>query len=91
MNHVAHESAKLTQYSASGTEVILKKISPALEQVSSRTWQGELFRRASLSWSVTVCSGFGRRLRYIVRDQSNGNELGIEKAEYGAMRAGHLK
>ncbi|WP_368607692.1 Druantia anti-phage system protein DruA [Pseudomonas fulva] len=76
-NFVARAGAKLMQYFASGTEVIPKKISPALERVSSGTWQSDLFRLASLSWSVPVSSGFGRRLRYLVWDQSNGKLMGI--------------
>ncbi|WP_040259246.1 Druantia anti-phage system protein DruA [Pseudomonas massiliensis] len=76
-NFVARAGVKLMQYFASGTEVIPKKISPALERVSSGTWQSDLFRLASLSWSVPVSSGFGRRLRYLVWDQSNGKLMGI--------------
>lgn len=54
-----------------------KKISPVLERVSSGTWQSELFRLASLSWSVPVSNGFGRRLRYLVWDQANGKLMGL--------------
>lgn len=68
---------KLLQYFASGTDVQPEKISPVLERVSSDTWQSELFRLASMSWSVPVSSGFGRRLRYLVWDQSNGKLMGI--------------
>ncbi|MCF5509072.1 DUF4338 domain-containing protein [Pseudomonas salmasensis] len=76
-NFVARAGVKLMQYFASGTEVIPKKISPVLERVSSGTWQSDLFRLASLSWSVPVSSGFGRRLRYLVWDQSNGKLMGL--------------
>ncbi|WLG78779.1 DUF4338 domain-containing protein [Pseudomonas sp. FP1911] len=68
---------KLLKYFASGTDVKPEKISPVLERVSSGTWQSDLFRLASMSWSVPVSSGFGRRLRYLVWDQSNGKLMGI--------------
>ncbi|EMN7029603.1 Druantia anti-phage system protein DruA [Pseudomonas aeruginosa] len=68
---------KLLRYFASGTDVNPEKISPVLERVSSNTWQSDLFRLASLSWSVPVSAGFGRRLRYLVWDKSNGKLMGI--------------
>lgn len=76
-NFIAKAGAKLIRYFASGSDVDPRKISPVLERVSSHTWQGELFRLASLSWSVPVSAGFGRRLRYLVWDQSNGKLMGI--------------
>ncbi|WP_059002900.1 Druantia anti-phage system protein DruA [Pseudomonas syringae] len=69
--------SNLLRYFASGTDVYPEKISPALERVSSGTWQSDLFRLASLSWSVPVSAGFGRRLRYLVWDTSNGKLMGI--------------
>lgn len=76
-NFVTRAGGKLLQYFASGTDVQPEKISPVLERVSSDTWQSDLFRLASMSWSVPVSSGFGRRLRYLVWDQSNGKLMGI--------------
>ena len=76
-NFVTRAGGKLLQYFASGTDVQPEKISPVLERVSSGTWQSDLFRLASMSWSVPVSSGFGRRLRYLVWDQSNGKLMGI--------------
>lgn len=74
---IARSTAKLMSYFASGCEVVPEKISPALERVSSGTWQSDLFRLASLSWSVPVSNGFGRRLRYLVWDQANGKLMGL--------------
>jgi hypothetical protein len=65
------------QFFASGKDVNPEKISPVLERVSSDTWQGDLFRLAALSWSVPVSNGFGRRLRYLVWDESNGKLMGL--------------
>jgi hypothetical protein len=68
---------KLKTYFASGTDIDPAKIRPRLERVRSDTWQGDLFRLASLTWSVPVSNGFGRRMRYLVWDDSNGKLIGI--------------
>lgn len=68
---------RLLGYFASGTEVDPDAISPALERIASDTWQSDLFRLASLTWSVPVSRGFGRRLRYLVWDQNNGKLIGL--------------
>lgn len=68
---------KLIKHFASGHEVNPAQISPVLEPISSDTWQGDLFRLASLTWSVPVSNGFGRRLRFLVWDENNGKLIGI--------------
>lgn len=67
----------LQSYFASGSEVRPTDIRPRLERIFSDTWQGDLFRLASLTWSVPVSSGFGRRLRFLVWDDNNGKLIGI--------------
>ncbi|MFZ1972389.1 MAG: Druantia anti-phage system protein DruA [Candidatus Acidiferrales bacterium] len=67
----------LIKHFASGHEIDPARISPALQLVSSDTWEAELFRLASLTWSVPVSNGFGRRLRYLVWDNHNGKLIGI--------------
>ena len=52
-------------------------IRPQLERVFAETWQADLFRLASLTWSVPVSNGFGRRLRYVVWDAHNYKLLGL--------------
>jgi len=76
-NFITLKSSKLSKFFASGKDVIPDKISPVLERVSSGTWQGDLFRLAALTWSVPVSNGFGRRLRYLVWDESNGKLIGL--------------
>lgn len=71
------KASKLFTFFASGKEVNPDRISPVLERVKSGTWQGDLFRLAALTWSVPVSSGFGRRLRYLVWDESNGKLMGL--------------
>ncbi len=68
---------KLLKYFASGNDVIPASISPVLQRVYSDTWESDLFRVASLTWSVPVSSGFGRRLRYLVWDNFNGKLIGL--------------
>jgi hypothetical protein len=75
--HVRSWLPKLNKYFADGAEVNVDAIAPRLERVYSDTWQGDLFRLASLTWSVPVSSGYGRRLRFLVWDDSNGKLIGI--------------
>jgi len=67
----------LLRYFASGRDVSPSKISPVLEKIRGGTWQSDLFRLASLTWSVPVSNGFGRRLRYLVWDEYNGKLIGL--------------
>jgi len=71
------KSNRLLKYFASGVDVDPCRIEPALERVSSSTWQGDLFRLASLTWSVPVSNGFGRRIRYLVWDRQNDKLIGL--------------
>jgi hypothetical protein len=71
---------KLSEYSkyfASGIDINPAKISPRLQRISSSTWETELFRLATLTWSVPVSNGFGRRIRYLVWDDNNGKLIGL--------------
>lgn len=67
----------LLRYFASGCELHPEKISPVLERISSDTWESDLFRLASLTWSVPISNGFGRRIRYLVWDEHNGKLIGL--------------
>lgn len=69
--------SKLIDYFASGSDVVPSQIKPRLQRILSDTWEGDLFRLASLTWSVPVSNGFGRRLRYLVWDEYNGKLMGI--------------
>ena len=74
---LADQFPNLAKHFASGTEIDPQKISPALECIEANTWQSDLFRLASLTWSVPVSIGFGRRLRYLVWDKQNEKLMGI--------------
>ncbi len=62
---------------ADGDEVDPDKISPILIEARSNSRTGELFRFASLLWSIPVSQGYGRRLRYLVKDRTNGKLIGV--------------
>lgn len=68
---------KLSQYFAVGAEIEPTAVKPRLERIASDTWQAELFKLASLTWSVPVSPGFGRRLRYLVWDDGHERLMGI--------------
>ncbi|MEX0730247.1 MAG: Druantia anti-phage system protein DruA [Aquisalimonadaceae bacterium] len=74
---ISNKAPGLLRFFASGQDVDPQKISPVLERISSGTKHGDLFRLASLTWSVPVSSGFGRRIRYLVWDESNGKLMGL--------------
>ncbi|MDG6949920.1 MAG: DUF4338 domain-containing protein [Nitrososphaerota archaeon] len=67
----------LQSHFADGSEVEPSAIRPRLEVISAGTWQSNLFRLASLSWSVPVSQGYGRRLRFLVWDDSNRRLMGL--------------
>lgn len=68
---------KLLNDFASGSDVIPARIQPRLQLVESGTREADLFRLASLTWSVPVSQGYGRRMRFLVWDESNHKLVGI--------------
>jgi hypothetical protein len=62
---------------ASGDQIIARDISPELVEVRAGSYESKLFQFACLLWSVPVSQGFGRRLRFLVRDRKNGFLIGI--------------
>lgn len=61
---------------ADGSEVDLTNFRAIVTEVSSPE-EEDLFKYASLTWSVPVTVGYGRRTKFLVRDQSNGKLVGI--------------
>ena len=74
---LARSLPRLIQFFAAGNEICPAQIRPEIERIYSGTWQSDLFRLASLTWSVPVSNGFGRRLRYLVWDRSNEKLIGL--------------
>lgn len=62
---------------ADGSKLDPAAIDPELVPVKSDHPTADLFRFATLLWSVPVSRGYGRRMRYLVRDRANGKLIGI--------------
>lgn len=75
--HLARHETESLQRIANGSDVVPDRIQPRLIRVRSNTDDELLFRYACLHWSVPVSSGYGRRLRFIVVDESNGKLMGL--------------
>ena len=71
-----HESRLLSRF-ADGNEVRPECISPMLVEVAPRSEEELLFRYAALHWSIPTSSGYGRRIRFLVLDESNGKIMGL--------------
>src|SRR2546421_5925097 len=67
----------LLSHFAGGSEVTPDAVDPQISLVLSGTEDAALFRLATLLWSVPVSRGYGRRLRFLVRDRANGKLLGL--------------
>ncbi len=68
----------LLPFFAEGHEVRPEYIRPKLVPVEkSDSWEGNLFRFATLLWSVPVSRGYGRRFRYLVMDANNNKLMGL--------------
>jgi len=67
---------KVLSYFANGPEVDVERIRPRLELVDTK-FKADLFRYASLLWSVPVSAGYGRRMRFLVFDEHNNKLIGL--------------
>ena len=74
---LGNKLGSLLQEIANGYEVEPETIRPELVEVRSGTRTADLFRFASLQWSIPVSQGYGRRLRYLVKDRTNGKLIGL--------------
>lgn len=68
---------RLLQEFAEGSEVNPDEFAPVLVPVIADSWESVLFRFASLLWTVPIREGYGRRMRYLVRDEYNGKLVGL--------------
>ena len=74
---VRRHADRLLHHFAEGAEIDPARVVPELVPVVSGTDEAALFRIATRLWSVPVSRGFGRRLRYLVRDRQNGKLIGL--------------
>lgn len=68
---------EMVQHFADGPTLDPAAIDPELVEVRSGTPEAILFRFATMLWSVPVSPGFGRRLRFLVRDRQNKKLIGL--------------
>lgn len=71
-----HQDRLLDRF-AHGDEFDPQKFSPKLVEVRAKTDDELLFRFARLQWSIPTSAGYGRRLRFLVIDQSNDKLVGL--------------
>jgi hypothetical protein len=74
---IEHYGPGLVTNIADGKQVDPSAIDPELVEVKPDSKESQLFRFASLLWSVPVSQGFGRRIRFLVRDRQNGQLIGL--------------
>lgn len=67
----------LLRHFADGREISPVAVEPELIRVTAGTEEAELFKLATLMWSVPVSEGFGRRLRFLVKDRQNEKLVGV--------------
>ena len=61
---------------AEGRDFAPERIQPEIELVDSDSESGDVFRFATLFWSVPVTPGYGRRMRFLVWDRQNDKLIG---------------
>ncbi|HET9066738.1 MAG TPA: Druantia anti-phage system protein DruA [Gemmatimonadales bacterium] len=74
---VEAEWSDLSHWFSTGKTLNPEAIDPELVEVKAGSQESRLFRLASLLWSIPVSQGFGRRLRFLVRDRQNGCLIGM--------------
>lgn len=67
----------LETHFAEGSEVDPGTVRPELTEIVGQREDARLFRLATLLWSIPVSRGYGRRMRFLVRDGANNKLMGI--------------
>ena len=62
---------------ADGCDVNPENIKIRIEVAESRKLSGDLFRIIGLNWSIPISEGYGRRMRFLVWDDSINKVIGI--------------
>ena len=74
---IEEEGPGLAAHFADGRTLDPAKIEPEVVEVLAGSREARLFRFATLLWSVPVSQGFGRRIRFLVRDRHNDCLIGV--------------
>ena len=69
--------SKVLPYFADGSEIAVDRVRLSLRVVKSGTLEADIFRVATMTWSVPVSVGFGRRMRYLVWDEEHDRLAGV--------------
>ena len=75
--HIKRYEDGLLDYIADGSQVRPTRVSPKVVLVKADSPEELLFRYAYLHWSIPISAGYGRRLRFLVMDESNNKLIGI--------------
>jgi hypothetical protein len=67
----------LIKHFAAGGEVNVQSLRIRIELIEHSSWQSDLFRFATLLWSIPVSKGFGRRMRFLVWDEYSEKLVGV--------------
>ena len=62
---------------AQGSEVDPKNFSPELIPVKADSWESYLFRFVCMLCNTSTSTGYGRRMRFLVRDSNNDKLVGL--------------
>lgn len=74
---ISSRGRRLLEHFAAGAEVRPEDFSPRLIRVTCGSLEADLFRFATLFWSIPVSRGYGRRMRYVMMDEANSKVVGI--------------
>ena len=72
---IRHEDAALEHF-ADGSDIDPARIDPVVVAVRTAA-EADLFRFATLDWSVPVSAGYGRRTRFLVFDRQNDKLVAV--------------
>ncbi len=75
-NWITYAWGKHKEFFAKGQEINPILVSPKLIEAVTKD-QKELFRLARYTWSLPYTKGYGRRLQYLIMDESNNKLIGI--------------
>jgi hypothetical protein len=68
---------RLLTFIAQGSEVVPERLCPRLVLVEPDSFDELLFRYVRLHWSIPTSAGYGRRLRFLIYDDTNGKLIGL--------------
>lgn len=74
---ILSKTEKLLSFVANGDEINPEEINPELALVQPNTIENDLFRFLTFYWSVPVSQGYGRRMRFVLKDRQNGKVIGL--------------